>query len=219
MFSKIDANIGLRQIPLARRSRLLTTFITPFGRCCFNKLPFGISSAPKLFHRRMNNLLEGLDGVLCHMDDDVLIFGYKQSKHDTFLLAVLRCLDTAGITLNAKNCLFGEESVRFLGYIIDKNGIRADPKVSSAILWMEPPRTVTELRRFMGTVNHLGEFSLTLAETSRPLRELLCKDRAWVWDPSQEETFTAIKAEFLKPTVLTFYGPTAETKISVDASS
>ena len=74
VFSKLDANSGFWQIPLAAESRLLTTFITPFGRYCFNKLPFGISSAPELFQKRMSKLLEGLDGVVCLMDD-VLIFG------------------------------------------------------------------------------------------------------------------------------------------------
>ena len=112
---------------------MLTTFITPFGRYCFNKLPFGVSSVPELFQRRMNKLLKGLDGVLCHMDD-VLIFGHNQSEHDTHLLVVLKHLDTAGTTLSAEKCMFGKESVRFLGYIIDKIGIRADPEKTSAIL-------------------------------------------------------------------------------------
>ena len=69
VFSKLDANCGFWQIPLAAESRLLTTFITPFGCYCFNKLPFGISSAPELFQKRMGELLEGLEGVVCLMDD------------------------------------------------------------------------------------------------------------------------------------------------------
>ena len=67
-FSKLDANSGFWQIPLAKKSRPLTTFITPFGRYHFNKLPFGISSAPELFQRRMNKIFEGIDGVVCLMD-------------------------------------------------------------------------------------------------------------------------------------------------------
>ena len=81
LFSKLDANSGFWQIPLARDSRLLTTFITPYGRYCFNKLPFGISSAPELFQRQIGRILEGLPGVLCLMDD-VIIFGASQSEHD-----------------------------------------------------------------------------------------------------------------------------------------
>ena len=64
IFSKVDANSGFWQIPLAEESQLLTTFITPQGRYCFQKLPFGISSAPELYQRRMSQILTGLEGVL-----------------------------------------------------------------------------------------------------------------------------------------------------------
>jgi hypothetical protein len=74
VFTKLDANSGFWQIPLPPESRQLTTFITPFGRYCFNKLPFRISSAPKHFQKRMTPILDGLPGVVCQMDD-VLVFG------------------------------------------------------------------------------------------------------------------------------------------------
>ena len=74
IFSKLDANSGFWQVPLSKNSRERTTFITPFGRYYYNKLPFEISSAPKHFQRRMYSLLEGLDGVVCVMDD-ILVFG------------------------------------------------------------------------------------------------------------------------------------------------
>ena len=73
-FSKLDANSGFWQIPLAKKSQLLTTFITPFGRYHFTKMPFGISSAPEHFQKRMSTILCGLEGVLCLMDD-ILVFG------------------------------------------------------------------------------------------------------------------------------------------------
>ena len=69
MFIKLDANSGFWQILLSEISHPLTTFITPFGRYHFNKLPFGISSAPELFQRRMNTILEGLEGMVSLMDD------------------------------------------------------------------------------------------------------------------------------------------------------
>ena len=82
IFSKLDANSGFWQIPLAKESRLLTTFVTPYGRYCFNKLLFGICSAPEHFQRRMSEVLAGLEGVLCLMDD-VLVFGKSAEEHDT----------------------------------------------------------------------------------------------------------------------------------------
>ena len=82
VFSKVDANSGFWQIPLAKDLQLLTTFITPHGCYCFRKLPFGISSAPELYQHRMSQILSGLDTVLCHIDD-VLIYGSTTEEHDT----------------------------------------------------------------------------------------------------------------------------------------
>ena len=81
VFSKLDANSSFWQIPLDESSRSLTMFITPFGRYRFNKLPFGIFSAPEHFQHRMNEILARQEGVLCHMDD-VLIFGQDQQEHN-----------------------------------------------------------------------------------------------------------------------------------------
>ena len=103
VFSKVDANSGFWQIPFSEDSRLLTTFITPFGRFCFNKLPFGISSAPEFYQRRMSQILAGLDGVLCHIDD-VLIFGSTHAEHDAQLEAALPRLSAAGVTLSVEKC-------------------------------------------------------------------------------------------------------------------
>ena len=111
IFSKLDANSGFWQVPLADESALLTTFITPFGRFCFKRLPFGISSAPEHFQRRMSAILEGIDGVLCQMDD-ILIFGATQSQHDERIREVLRRLQKENVTLNSKKCQFSVQEVR-----------------------------------------------------------------------------------------------------------
>ena len=122
VFSKLDANSGFWQIPLEKESHLLTTFITPFGHYCFNKLPFGISSAPELFQRRMNTILDGLEGVRCQMDD-ILIFGRNQTEHDSRLIAVLKRIQAAKVTLNPEKCEFRRSQVKFLGHLIDSDGI------------------------------------------------------------------------------------------------
>ena len=73
--------LGFWQIKLSKESALLTTFITPFGRFCFNRLPFGITSAPEYFQRCMSSILSGLEGVVC-MVDDILVSGSTQEQHD-----------------------------------------------------------------------------------------------------------------------------------------
>lgn len=69
VFSKLDANAGYWQAPLAPESRELTTFITPVGRFQFKRLPFGIATAPEFFQREMLRILEGIQGQVCHMND------------------------------------------------------------------------------------------------------------------------------------------------------
>ena len=202
-FSKLDANSGFWQVPLAEESRSLTTFITPFGRYRFNKLPFGISSAPELFQRRMNRILEGLDGVVCMMDD-VLIFGKDQKQHDERLHAVFKRLVEAKVTLNATKCQFEKTSVKFLGHVVDQDGICPDPDKTAALTKMKHPESVTELRRLMGLVNQLGKFSNRIAEISQPVRELLRSNVTWIWGQSQQQSFDEIKKELNKPVVLKF---------------
>ena len=218
VFSKLDANSGFWQIPLAKPSRHLTTFITPFGRYCFNKMPFGISSAPEHFQKRMSKILSGLDGVLCQMDD-ILIHGRSQEEHDRRLVAALNRIQSSGVTLNPDKCEFNKEKLTFLGHVISKEGIAPDPKKTTAICQMKAPSTVSELRRFMGMVNQLSKFSPQVAEVSKPLRELLSVKRAWLWGPRQEEAFVKIKEVLSQPTVLAHYDPTRETKVSADASA
>ena len=215
MFSKLDANSRFWQIPLAKQSRPLTTFITPFGRYCFNKLAFGISSAPELFQRRMNLILEGLEGTLCHIDD-VLVYGATRAEHDARLEAVIKRLEAAGVTLNSDKCEFRRDTVKFLGHVIDGEGIKADPEKTSAVLQMTAPTNVTELRRFLGMINQLGKFSPRISELSQPLRELLSMKRSWTWGNDQEQAFILLKRELAQPTV---YSPKAPTKVSADASS
>ena len=176
-FTKLDVNSGFWQIPLAQESRLLTTFITPFGRYCFNKLPFGISSAPEHFQRRMAEILNGLSGIVWQMDD-VLIFGNTQAEHNSRLTEVLKCLQKAGVTLNPEKCEFLRSSVKVLGHLIDEAGIKADPEKTQAIRELKPPRNVSELRRIMGMANQLGKFSPSLATCTQPLCELLIKKNA-----------------------------------------
>ena len=172
LFTKLDANSGFWQIPLAEESRLLTTFITSFGRYAFNKLPFRILSAPELFQKRINHILEGLEGVVCQMDD-ILVFGKDKEEHDRRLVQVLKRLESANVTLNPRKCEFSKTAVKFLGYIIDRTGVKADPDKTDAICKMESPKSVSDLRQFLGMVNQMGKFSPNIAELTQPMRELL----------------------------------------------
>ena len=184
MFTKLDANSGFWQIPLSNNSALLTTFITPFGRFCFNRLSFGISSAPELFQRRMSNILFGMEETVCLMDD-TLIYGSPQEEHDSRLRKVLEKLRKSGVRPNRQRCAFSVPKINFLGQVIDQNGIRSDPDKVKAVLQLKEPTYTGEVRRVLGMVNHFVKFIPNLSEKTEPLRKLLSKQNGWIWESPQ----------------------------------
>lgn len=219
VFSKLDANMGFWQVPLTKESAKYTTFITPFGRYYFNRLPFGIASAPEHFQRMMmTEVTTGLDGVLCHMDD-VLVWGRTQDEHDMRLHAVLQKAQETGITLNMDKCELTRHTVKFLGHVLSADGVKPDPEKTSAVQEMDPPKNVSELRSFLGMVNQLGRFIPHLAEKHKVLRDLLSKKNHWYWGEEQQAAFDQLKAELSSTPVLTLYNPNSALKISADASS
>ncbi|XP_054267078.1 uncharacterized protein K02A2.6-like [Macrosteles quadrilineatus] len=156
-FSKIDANSGFWQLNLAEESQDYTTFITPFGRYKFRKLPFGITSAPEEFQRRMSKALEGAKNCLVHIDD-CLIWGRTKEEHDECLRAVLERVQANGITLNKQKSEFCKKTVTFLGFVLSKDGIKPDPSKVQAIVDLPAPRNANEVQRFMGMITFLAKF-------------------------------------------------------------
>ena len=210
VFTKLDANSGFWQIPLSSSSALLTTFITPFGKYYFRRLPFGISSAPEHFQRRMTEALTGLTGTVCLMDD-VLIYGATHKEHDERLRKVLERLTSLGITLNVEKCSFAQSSVKFFGHVIDADGIQPDLDKVTAITQFSKPTCVGDVRRFLGMVNQLSKFSPHLAELTQPMRELLVKDNMWVWGEPQQSSFDRVKEALTVNPVLALFDPNLET--------
>ena len=98
IFLKSDANLGFWQIELTPESAKLTIFITTYG-FCFNRLLFGITSAPEHFQQRMNKILQGLNEVVC-LVDDILAYVNTQEQHDTHLMVVLQRIWESWLVLN-----------------------------------------------------------------------------------------------------------------------
>jgi hypothetical protein len=149
-FSKLDALSGYFQIPLDPLSYDLTTFITPFGRFRHRFLPMGISSASEVFMLRMQKVLQGLEGTVCHMDD-ILEHAPTKGQHDERLEKVLKRLSEAGLTLNRDKCLFRESEITFLGHRISSEGIAPDPTKIVAISKLPRPKNAKELRSLLGS--------------------------------------------------------------------
>ena len=218
MLSKLDANSGFHQVKLTKECQELTTFITPFGRYCYERLPFGINSGPEHYQRQVHRILEDCPGVVCLMDD-IVVFGASKEEHNERLDNVLDKLSRAGITLNREKCEFHKSELKFLGHIIGKDGIKADPEKVAAVMEMQEPTNITELRRFFGMINQLAKFVQDLVCLTEPLRPLLSVKTAWMWGDEQSAAFKKVKEKLCTSPVLALYDPSRETKVAADSSS
>ena len=218
VFSKLDATSGFYQIPLDEASSKLTTFITPHGRYMFRRLPFGISSAPEIFQRTMETILQDEKNVVCFYDD-VLVFGESQELHDQALTSAIDKITEARLKLNKEKCVFGKTEIEFLGHIISADGIKPDPKKVKAVVEMPDPTNVTELRRMLGMFNFLGRYLPNLSSVLKPATELLEKDAAWHWGEPQRQALTKAKELLTSAPTLAHYDLSRPTIVSADASS
>ncbi len=216
-FSKLDASSGFWQLKLDDASSKLCSFNTPYGRYCFLRLPFGIASAPEVYHKTVHMIYEHLDGVDTSMDD-IIVWGASKEEHDARLRRVLEATRSANLKLNGEKCQFGVTELTFLGDIVSSEGVRPDPMKVSAIEHMPKPQCKKDVQRFMGMLNYMSKFIPNLSEKIAPLRWLIEKKNEWEWSYEQESAWQDLKVILTREPTLKFYDPKRSIKISADAS-
>ena len=183
----------------------------------FRRLPFGISLAPEVFQRTMENSLGDIEGVECYMDD-ILVHADGMEEHDRRLDQALNRLAQTGLKLNREKCEFRKEEISFLGHIVSMDGVKPDPSKLDAIRQMEDPCDVPKLRRWLGMVNYLGRFLPDMSTVlTLTLNDLLHKDAPWAWDQPQATAVKKVKDLLSEAPTLAFYDATKQTIVSASS--
>lgn len=156
-FTKIDLSNAYNQFELDNESQLLTTISTHRGLLKYSRLVYGLANAPAIFQRTMETLLLGIEGVSCWLDD-VCITAPTKELHMARLREVLDRLRDAGLKLQREKCEYFKENVTYLGFVIDKSGLRSCPKKVRAIKEAPRPSNVLEVKRFFGVTNYYRNF-------------------------------------------------------------
>lgn len=216
-FSKLDLSRAYNQFQLSDDSQLLTCINTHKGLYKYTRLVFGLASAPAIFQRTMETILAGLDGVLVYLDD-ILITGKTKEEHRKKLHEVFRRLQCAGLVVQKEKCSFFQNSVSYLGFTIDKNGIHKDRTKVKAIIEAKVPTNSTELKSFLGLVNYYRSFVKNASSILNPLHELLKKNCHWVWKPEHDNAVKQIKEQLASEQNLAHFNPDAQLVLTVDAS-
>ena len=187
-------------------------------------MPFGISVAPEEFQRRIDENLEGLEGVKA-IADDILIWGggdtteEATANHDKRLLALLERCQQKNIKLNMEKFQLRKKELSYMGVVLTANGVKPDPKKQDCIQSMPAPTNEDEVRRLLGVVTYLSRFSENLSTKSDPLRTLLKKDSVFIWEANEQRAFDKIKALISNAPLLKYFNPTDTVEVQVDASS
>ena len=122
LYTKLDLGHAYQQLVLEESSRKYTTINTYKGLFQYNRVPFGISAAPGLFQRTMDNLLQDIPMTAVYLDD-ILISGKTIKEHDNNLKKVMNKLQEHGLRLKKSKCSFMKSSVEYLGHRLDQEGI------------------------------------------------------------------------------------------------
>lgn len=178
---------------------------------------FGISCAPEIFQRILEQILSGCDGWLNYIDD-ILIFGQTKELLQQRVEAVLAKFREYNVILNKDKCIFEAEEIEFLGHKLSARGITTVHDKVEAIKRFRQPATADEVRSFLGLVNYMGKFIPDLATLSAPLRILTKKDEKFNWTTTQDKAFMTLKNALAKEKVLGYYSVDDRTQLIMNAS-
>lgn len=215
-FSKIDLSQAYNQVVLDDPDNL-TVINTHKGLFKYKRLVYGLSSSPGIFQRIMSTLLSDIPNVQVFLDDIILASKDKKS-HLILIEKVLQRLQEAGLKLKEQKCFFMMDEVKYLGFIISKNGIQVDPEKVEAVVKIPQPTNVSQLRSFLGLVNFYARFVPNISAVLAPLYELLKKGKRWNWGPECESSFQRIKVILTGTDVLAHYDTNKPLILTCDAS-
>lgn len=215
-FIKLDAIHGYFQVPLDRESSFLTTFLLPSGKYRYTVAPMGLCSSGDEFCIRTDRAMAGLPWLMKIVDDLLVQAPTMKIALERYELVLKRCRDH-GIKLSLEKMEMGTK-IKFAGFIVSKDGISADPAKLQAIREFPIPKSVTELRSFLGLANQLGSFLPDLAHSTVKMRELLKKGNAFLWLDVHQAEFDLARRLLYSAAVVKPFDPSLRTELLTDAS-
>ncbi|KAM2748489.1 hypothetical protein EV2_027508 [Malus domestica] len=219
VFSKIDLRSGYYQLKIKEEDVHKTAFRTRYGHYEFLVMPFGLTNAPAAFMRLMNEVFqEYLDRFVIVFIDDNLVYSKSKSDHIRHLNLVLRKLREHRLYAKFSKCQFWLNQVAFLGHVVSAQGIQVDPQKIAAVESWEQPRTVTEVRSFLGLAGYYRRFVQDFSMIALPLTKLTRKDVKFEWDESCEQSFQQLKHCLTHAPVLVLPDDNGNFEIYSDAS-
>ncbi len=223
-FSKIDLRTGYHQIRIAEDDVPKTAFRTRYGHYEFLVMPFGLTNAPATFQQEMNDMFrDQLGQFIIVFLDDILIYSRTLDEHCQHVRFALQTLRKHNFYAKISKCEFFKKSITYLGHLITERGVQIDPSRTEKVKLWPIPRTVRELRSFLGFVGFLRKSIRNYSQLTTPFTNLLKgqtrkSTKPIPWNDLLEESFRALKEHICNAPSLLLPDPSKPFEVETDAS-
>ena len=202
-YTKIDLRGAYNLLRIAKGEEWKTAFRTRYGLFEYLVMPFGLTNAPATFQHLMNHHFTDMVDkfVICYLDD-ILIYSNSLEEHKAHIAKVLQRLREAGLYAKAEKCEFHTTEVEFLGFVVAPDGIKMDKAKVETVLNWPTPKTLHDVRAFLGFANFYRRFIRNYSSIAHPLTQLTRKGLIFDWKDKEEKSFQDLKQAFLSDGLL-----------------
>jgi hypothetical protein len=209
-FSKIDLRSGYHQMKIRPEDIHKMAFVTRYGQYEYTVVSFGLTNTPAYFMNMMNKVfMDELDKCVVVFIDDILIYSQTAEEHEEHLRIMLG---------KFSKCEFWMEEVAFLGHVLSAKGVAVDPSKIEAVSKWQSPKSVTEIRSFLGLAGYYRRFIENFSKIAKPMTELLKSNTPYVWSDKCEASFQELKTCLTTTLVLTLPDASKDFVVYCDAS-
>ena len=202
-FTTLDLASGYHQISVKESDIPKIAFRMQRGQFEFIVMPFGVTNAPATFQRMMNDLFkEELDHFVLVYLDDILIFSKTLKEHIEHIRQALEKLRQARLFVRLHKCAFFQKRVEYLGFDVSPQGIQPSlDKVQTIVEWPQP-KSVKDIRSFLGLASFYRRFIKNFSLKARPLTDLTRESVPWNWQAKEEKAFCELKRNLVVAPIL-----------------
>ena len=219
-YATLDMKDAYYQVLLHEDSRDITTFSDGVSLHRFRRLPFGLSCSPAIFSRQLAQILAPLikQGWVKNYLDDIILWAPSFKELIQRLETLFQALGEGGVKLNVEKCHVGKTEVKFLGHIVSSEGCKPDPANVEAVMKMQRPKRVKEVKRFLGMCGFYRKHIPNFAKIATPLTDLTRAGVEYKWTEECQEAFESLKRALLHAPILVRADGEKDFIVTTDAS-
>lgn len=221
IYSCLDLQNGFHHVKMHESSVKYTSFITPMGQYEYLRMPFGLTNAPRVFQRYVNHIFRSMiieDKILIYMDD-LLIATRKMKEHLAILNETFELARHHKLKFRLDKCSFLYNSITYLGYTINENGIQPSVANIESVVNYPILRNIKEVHRFVGLASYFRRFISRFSMITKPLYDLLKKNTIFKFGAEEINAFDVLKSYLSNKPILSIYSPVAITELHCDANA